>query len=80
MSADQDCQSITIQPKTSTTTATLYDCPDRTKNSTVPEFAESKQPPEETAMRVTCDPLAVSSQSGWSVTMPTTGLTGTINC
>jgi len=37
----------------------LYDRLDRAKDPDCPEFTESKQAPEETAMRVTCDALAV---------------------
>ncbi len=40
------------------------------------EFTESKQAPEETAMRVTRSPSP--SRFGWSVTAPMTRLTGTI--
>jgi hypothetical protein len=42
------------------------------------EFTESKQAPEETAMRVTRSPS--SHRSGWSVTAPTTRSTGTATC
>jgi len=44
------------------------------------EFTESKQAPEETAMRVTCDALAVENRSGCLETAPTTRSAGTTTC
>jgi len=45
------------------------------------EFTESKQAPEETAMRVTCDALSPSrNRSGCLETAPTTRSAGTTTC
>jgi len=75
MPADQDASKATINRRRVLPRLRLYDRLDRAKRSIAAPVHRGKQAPEETAMRVTCDALAVEETDldAWNSAYDTLG-------